>query len=825
LDFKKQTLLVLIFLSTCFFNKIIALSNDALQNKKTENNSFFEEEIKQYADDSIKISIDGKKAYLFGNARIEYQKTKISASYIEIDWMENILTASYTLDSNNNKIGKPIFSEGNDEFIAEEIKYNFKTKKSYIKNIVTKEGEGYILGKNVKKIDEVFYLQKGDYTTCNHEKPHFSIKANKIKVIAGEKIITGPAYLSFFGVPTPLFLPVGYFPNHNNKQSSGIIMPAYGESANMGFFIKDGGYYFAINNKIDLSLKSDIYSRGSWNIKSNMRYKSRYKYNGNFNISYGFLKNSYKGFPDYSEKQDFNIKWSHKQDPKASPSLNFSANIDAGTSTYHRNNSYSDDYLKNTMTSNISLSKSFDNLFLNNMYISLRHTQNTSNNIVSLTIPEISINSQRIYPFKFLNKSINEKWYEKISIRYNMNSRNTITTADSLLFTQNSISKFRNGIKHNIPITASLKILKHFNFNPSLNITERWYLNRIEKRWDDINNTLLTDTINKFTRGLDYNLSAGLNTKIYGLFNFKNKKIAALRHVITPSISFRYTPDFSSEKYNYYQNVQINSQGESEQYSIMGNGIYGSPTNRKTGNINFSLGNILDMKVKSDSDSTSEFKKIKLIESLNLSTSYNVFADSMNLSNIRLNARTRLLNILDITFTSDYDPYIVNKEKTGRLNQLEINTNKRIARLKSFSTSIGLRIDNSFLDTKNKDTNEEKEFFEIPWSLNANYSLNYNKGNNSSAFSDTTQSLIFSGNMKITNKWKVGFRSGYDFESKELTYSSIDVYRDLHCWELLFNWIPIGYHQSYTLTIRVKADVLKDLKYEKKKDWFVPDYN
>ena len=231
------------------------------------------------------------------------------------------------------------------------------------------------------------------------------------------------------------------------------------------------------------------------------------------------------------------------------------------------------------------------------------------------------------------------------------------------------------------------------------------------------------------------------------------------------------------------------------------------------------------MKVKNDSDSTSEFKKIKLIESLNLSTSYNVFADSMNLSNIRLNARTRLLNILDITFTSDYDPYIVNKEKTGRLNQLEINTNKRIARLKSFSTSIGLRIDNSFLDTKNKDTNEEKEFFEIPWSLNANYSLNYNKGNNSSAFSDTTQSLIFSGNMKITNKWKVGFRSGYDFESKELTYSSIDVYRDLHCWELLFNWIPIGYHQSYTLTIRVKADVLKDLKYEKKKDWFVPDYN
>ncbi len=825
MDLKKQTIIVLIFLSTGFFNKITANTITLDSNKNEVKESFLQDEIKQFAEDSIKISLDGKKAFLFGNAKIEYQKTKISASFIEINWSENTLIAKYTIDSNGNKIGKPIFSEGNDEFTAEEIRYNFKTKKSYVKNIVTKEGEGYILGENVKKIDEVFYLHKGDYTTCDADKPHFSIKAKKIKVVAGEKIITGPAYLSFFGVPTPLFLPVGYFPNHKNQHSSGIIMPSYGESANMGFFIKDGGYYFAINNKMDLALKSDIYSRGSWNVKSNLRYINRYKYNGSLNISYGKLKNSYKGFPDYSEKQDFNIKWSHKQDPKANPAFNFSANIEAGSSTFHRNNSYNDDYLKNTMTSNISISKSFDNIFLNNMYVSLRHTQNTSNNIISLTLPDISINSQRIYPFRFLNKSINEKWYEKISIRYNMSAKNTITTADSLLFTQNSITKFKNGIKHNIPITASLKVLDHFNFNPSLNITERWYTNRIQKTWDNVDSILITDTINKFTRGLDYNFSAGINTKIYGLFNFNNKTVSAIRHVMTPSISFRYTPDFSNEIYNYYENVQINSQGDFEQYSIMSNGLYGSPTDRKSGNINFSLGNILDMKIKNDNDTTEEFKKIKLIESLSINSSYNIFADSMNFSNIRLNARTRLMNILDITFSSDYDPYIVNNEKTGRLNQLEINNNNRIARLKSFSTSIGLRIDSDFLKSKNNDNNTIQEFYQIPWSLNANYSLNYNKGNKSAAFSDTTQSLIFSGNFKLTDKWKIGFRSGYDFDSKELTYSSIDIYRDLHCWEMLFNWIPIGYHQSYTLTIRVKADVLKDLKYEKKKDWFVPDYN
>ena len=700
MDLKKQTIIVLIFLSTGFFNKITANTITLDSNKNEVKESFLKDEIKQFAEDSIKISIDGKKAFLFGNAKIEYQKTKISASFIEINWSENTLIAKYTIDSNGNKIGKPVFSEGNDEFIAEEIRYNFKTKKSYVKNIVTKEGEGYILGENVKKIDEVFYLHKGDYTTCDADKPHFSIKAKKIKVVAGEKIITGPAYLSFFGVPTPLFLPVGYFPNHNNQHSSGIIMPSYGESANMGFFIKDGGYYFAINNKMDLALKSDIYSRGSWNVKSNLRYINRYKYNGSLNISYGKLKNSYRGFPDYSEKQDFNIKWSHKQDPKANPDFNFSANIEAGSSTFHRNNSYNDDYLKNTLTSNISISKSFDNMFLNNMYFSLRHTQNTSNNIISLTLPDISVNSQRIYPFRFLNKSIKEKWYDKISIRYNMNAKNTITTADSLLFTQNSITKFKNGIKHNIPITASLKILEHFNFNPSLNITERWYTNRIQKTWNNIDSILITDTINKFTRGLDYNFSAGINTKIYGLFNFNNKTISAIRHVMTPSLSFRYTPDFSNEIYNYYENVQINSQGDFEQYSIMSNGLYGSPTDRKAGNINFSLGNILDMKIKNDNDTTKEFKKIKLIESLSINSSYNIFADSMNFSNIRLNARTRLMNILDITFSSDYDPYIVNNEKTGRLNQLEINNNNRIARLKSFNTSIGLRIDSDVLKTK-----------------------------------------------------------------------------------------------------------------------------
>ena len=823
----KQTLLLFIFLLTGIFNKstgspttIIA---DSLQTQKT----YFNDEIRQYAADSIKLIINEKKGILYGNAKIEYENTTITASYIEIDWKKNTIYASYTIDSLGKKIGMPIFNEGKDSFKAEEMTYNFKTKKCSVKKITTKEGEGYILGKNVKKVsDDIFYIHKGDYTTCNAEKPHFSIRANRIKVIPAKKIITGPAYLTFFGIPTPIMFPFGYFPN-NDKRSSGLIIPSYGESNNMGFFLKDGGYYLTLNEKMDLSLKSDIYTQGSWNVKSIFRYKKRYKHSGSLSLNYGNMKNSYKGFPDYSKKQDFHIKWSHNQDPKSNPTLRFSANVEAGSSTFHRNNSFNDnDYLKNTMSSNINLSKSWNNNFFNNLNLSLRHSQNTSSKSISLTLPEISINTKRINPFKAIGNPAKTQWYDKISIKYGVKAKNTINTSDSLLFTKDSFSKFRNGIHHKIPISTSARILKHYNLTSNLNLSERWYLSQIEKNWNENDSTLTTDTIYKFSRGHDYSFSTGLNTKIYGLIEINRYKLAAIRHVITPNISFSYNPDFSDEKYGYYKMVQINENGETQRYSIMENGIYGSPSNRKNGNINFGLGNILEMKLRNQKDTSETFQKIKLIESLALNSSYNIFADSLNFSNIRLNARTRILDVFDITFSSEYDPYVTNSEKTNRINQLEILTNKRIARLKSFTTSIGLNISDKTFNSKKEENNaEEKDFYEIPWNINANYALTYNKGHNIAQFSDTIQSLTFSGNLKITKKWKIGFRSGYDFDANKLTYSSVNIYRDLHCWEMLFNWIPIGYHQSYTITIRVKAAALRDLKYEKKKDWLEPEYN
>ena len=835
-----QKLLLLLFLLTGLINNSNAINISTLSDTTYEN-SFFNSKIEKDAEDSIKLDIINKKAYLYGNAKIKYQNTTITAAYIEIDWITNTIFATTKIDSLGNKTGHPVFTEKNESFKAHEITYNFKSRKCRVNQITTKEGDGYILGKVVKKMEnDVFYLKKGDYTTCDSEKPHYAIRANKIKVIPGEKIITGPAYLTFFNIPMPLILPFGFFPN-NDKKISGLIIPSYGESANMGFFLKDGGYYFTLTEKVDLSLKSNIHTKGSWSVKSQLRYKNRYRYNGNLNLNFGKNFNSEKGFPNYSEKKDFNIQWRHQQDPKAKPSLTFSANVEAGSSSYHRNNSYNaNDFLKNTMSSSINLTKNWEGALISNLTFNLRHSQNITTKNINLTIPDVSLNSKRFYPFKSIGSSAKIQWYDKIMIKYGMNTKNTISTADSLLFTKKSFSNFRNGMRHNIPISTSIKVLKHFTLNPSFNLTERWYLSQTEKRWNTNNNTIITDTIHKFTRAHNYNISTGLNTKIYGMIKFNKSKIAAIRHVITPNISFNYTPDFSDKKYGYYKNVQKNIEGETEQYSIMNNGVYGSPSKGKKGNITLAISNILGMKIKSKRDTAESFKKIKLLENLSVRSSYNIFSDSLNLSNINLNARTRLLDIFDVSFSSTYNPYITNQGQDGIINTLELNTNKRLARLTNLNATIGFTLSDKTFSAKNDKEEEEEEeednkienkedqerdFYTIPWSLTANYSLFYNKGYKSSAYSDTTQSLNFSGNLKLTKKWKIGFRSGYDFDAKKLTYSSIDIYRDLHCWELLFNYIPIGYHQSYSLTIRVKAAALRDLKFERKKDWFTPDYN
>ncbi len=773
-----------------------------------------ESKIISYAEDSIDYDLINNKVYMYHNASVKYYDITLEAAYIELNSKDNTVFAKSLKDSLGNNYGYPSFIDKGKSFSSKEMTYNFKSKKGIIKEVITQEGEAYVHGKKVKKNEnDVIFTQNGKYTTCDHEVPHFSIWSNKIKTIPSKKIITGPAVLEFSGVPTPLAIPFGFFPNQK-KQSSGLIFPIYGESANRGFFLRYGGYYFAISDYLDLAIKADIYSKGSWGINAHSNYIKRYKYSGDFNISYASLKSGNKLIGNNIDQRDFFVRWSHKQDPKASNNSRFSANINAGSSSYHKNNSFSDnDYLTNTFKSSISYSKTFSK---SSISTNLNHSQNTKTKIVSLSLPTVSYNLNTLYPFKFLNKTNKSKWYDKISFKYNADAKNTISTTDSLLFKEKSLDQFRNGIKHSSSIKTSFKSLKYFTLSPSFNYSERWYQNSIEKQW--LNEQLITDTVAGFERAFDYNFSLSMKTKIYGILKFKKSKIKAIRHVMTPSASVSYNPDFSKSQFGFYKNVQIDSLGNTQDYSIFQNGIYGSPSGSESGRVNFGLSNILEMKVKTKNDTAETTKKVKLLEAFNFNTSYNLLADSLNLSIINLSGRTKLFNKFDITFNGSYDPYIKNEEGV-RINKFYFDDNYVLGRLTNSSASLNFRLKGGENDEDDELASHWLDYidFDIPWSLSVNYTIDYKKD---VLIENYTQSVNFSGDLKLTENWKIAFNSGYDFKGQELTYTSLDIYRDLHCWEMKFKWIPFGNHQSYNFSIRVKASVLQDLKWEKKKDWY-----
>ena len=748
---------------------------------------------------------------MYNDAVVEYEDVVLKAAFIKLDSEQNTVYAtSLKNDSTGEDYGFPVFTENGKSFTANELTYNFDTKKGIINGVKTQEGDGYLLGDKIKKMaNDVVYASKGRYTTCDHDPPHFSIRANRIKTIPNDKIITGPAVLEFAGVPTPLAVPFGFFPNQK-KQSSGLIFPLYGESANQGFFLKNGGYFFALSDYLNLSLTGDIYTKGSWNVKLNSNYKKRYKYSGGINIGYSSLKSGSKLTNSFSDFRDFSVRWQHKQDPKVNPKMKFSANVNAGTSTYQQNNFSSDsDYLKNTLNSRLNLSSTFNNSSLS---IDLKHSQSTLTKKVDLSLPVLNYSIYRFYPFKRLNSSTNSKWYNKIGISYNSRFENKLSIADSLLFNKNTLSEFKNGVRHQIPISTSFSTLKYATLSPSFRYTERWYFNRIEKQWAD--NTIITDTVNGFFRAYNYNFNVTINTKVYGILNFKSKKIKALRHVISPSLSLNHLPDFSTDNFKFYDTVQIDSTGNTQTYSYYQNGIYGAPSMNARTNLGLNIGNLLEIKV-SSKDTLESVKKIKLLDRFNINTNYNLLADSFNLSNINIAGGTRLFKKFNLRFSATFDPYQIDNGE--RINAFYFSETYLPARFVNSKTSLNFGL-------KGGKSNDDEDIphwldyvnFDVPWNLNINYTLDYNKR----IQDPLDQSLNFSGDLSLTEKWKIGFNSGFDFKEKELTYTSLNIYRDLHCWEMVVNWIPFGQRQSYNFTIRVKSSVLQDLKWERKKDWY-----
>ncbi len=783
------------------------------------------------AQDSIRFNLKIKKAYLYNKSDIVYDDVTLGSNYVEIDLAKSQILATGWPDSAGVMHGMPIFKQGPQSFRTEKIEYNFISKKGLISSVITQEGEGFMHGEKIKKnSDSTTFVYRGKYTTCDHDDPHYELSFTKAKVVTNNVIVTGPAFLKIQGIPTPIALPFGFFPNKKGRKN-GLIIPSYGDSQNRGFYFENGGFYWGINDNIDMAFIGDIYTRGSWALKLRSNYKVRYKYYGNFNIAHATNILGEKNTPSYQKYKDFMLKWVHVQDPKAHPVRRFSADVNIMSSKFKTfNPTNANDYLSNTFQSAITYSTSFKSKYF--FSANIRHSQNTITRQMNVMLPELAFSVNRFYPFRRAKLVGTPRWYENISMSYQTNMQNNIIAYDSTILEGNPFDKMQNGIKHTIPISNSLKLFKYFTWTNTFNYNERWYIKTIEKNWDNtltidsVVGNVKTDTISGFRAGRDFNYSSSINTRIYGMYKFGNNYIQALRHVVSPSINFSYRPDFAKSTWGYYQYYY--DKGVLKRYSIFDGSIYGGPPANKQGQVNFSISNNLEMKIRGSSDSVSS-KKIVLIENLTFSTAVDFTRDSMQWVPLSINGRTTLFKNLYITYNSIWDPYY--KDSSGvRSSRTEWKMNKRLLRLmqNDWNFSINWSLNPDALKSKANpiptDPNKPNApNFSIPWNVNLSYNLYYLKREQDlipdKYTNSTIQTLAISGEINLSKKWKISASSGYDFKNKELSYTSIDIYRDLHCWEMRFNWIPIGIRTSWNFTINVKASVLQDLKYVKKKDF------
>nr|NQU91365.1 LPS-assembly protein LptD [Bacteroidota bacterium] len=645
-----------------------------------------DDNVKYNSKDSIRFDIKNQKVYLYGDASIEYGSIKLKAQYIEIDFATSQVYAKGLPDTTGKVIGNPLFSDAGQDFESEQITYNFESKQGLIKSVITKDGEGYLHGEKIKKMpDDRINIKNGKYTTCDLKHPHFEFRYNKAQVIPDNKIVSGPAWMVIEGVPVPLLIPFGLFPNKTG-QRSGIIIPSFGESANRGFFLEGGGYYFGINDYMDLTVTGDIYSSGSWSLRPTFRYSKRYRFNGNFDFSYAKNISGDRDSPDRTVNTDFSIRWSHAQDAKARPNSRFSASVNIVSANFNQFNLTSTQaYLSNTFQSSIAYQTDWNkNLFLT---LNASHQQNTIDRSVNITLPSMTFSTKQFFPLRRKKQVGKLRWYENINLKYSASAENRISTKDSLLFKPGWEEGFRYGAKHAIPISTSFKVLKHFTLTNSINYNEKWYPYSIRKSW--INDSLITetdtvvgyvktDTVQGFVAARDFSFSATLRTMLYGMYQFKKGPVVAIRHVITPSVSFSYNPDFGSDFWGYYHDYQYDGEGNTGRYSIFEGSLYGGPPDGKSGSIGFSLSNNLEMKVRSKKDTITGMKKVKLIDNFRIATSYDIAKDSLNWAPLTLSGNTILFKKINISYGSSWDPYVVDSSGTRNLNQFEWNVNKRL---------------------------------------------------------------------------------------------------------------------------------------------------
>ncbi len=831
--------------------------------------------------DSLMVSFDDKQVFLYGQSDVQTEGMSLTADHINMDMDSNLVFAEGRLDTTTNEIeGKPEFKDGSDEFTAVTIRYNVKTKEGIVRDVNTEQENGYLSGGLTKMhTNREIHLKNGRYTTCDHEHPHFYLQLTKAKVIPNDKIVSGPVYFVFLDVPVfVLGLPFGLFPS-TSKHRNGVIIPKYGEESRRGFYLSDGGYYFAFGDYADLEVLGSIYSYGSWSARASSKFKVRYKFSGNFDFNFSKNVQGEKAFAAsnnsdlrYSSVNSYMLKFNFNQDAKANPTSSFNVNISYDKSNYDRYNARSvQDFARSTTTSSISYQKS---LFGGkaNMSMAANMTQNLYDSTLSFSsAPSLNISVPTIYPFKRKHASGAQRWYEKITTSLRVDfSNSTPTLPDSVLFKQEMFDKMRYGLKYTAPLSASFNLFKYIQVSPSINYTGRVYPNyalKYASGYDAASDTYTytTDTINAIRHCFDFSTSLSASTKLYGIFQFnKAKHIKAFRHVLSPSIGVSWRPDFSEEFWGFYRNDPSDTTG-TRRYSIFQNGIYGSPSPGKSASINFGLGNNFEMKVKSKTDTIEgQYTKIKLLENLRFSGSYNMAADSMKLSNISMSGSTRLFDKMTLSFGGTFDPYQL--DSAGRRTKyylMKETHGRQWARFVSGRMSTGFSLDSKTLGKKKKEEKEaaaskygedetqaevdedgniiataeeveenkarkksalskkeqdgEFDYYSVPWTLSADYSFNYSKPSNKPSV--ISQTLNLSGSITFTDKWSVSLSSGYDFDAKKMTSTRISVSRDLHCFNLSFYIIPFGRLKSYNFTLSINSSMFQGLNYERNQNW------
>ena len=854
----------------------------------TAKNKTIDARITYTSQDSMVITGDGV-AHMYGSGELQYKSMGLKAEYIRVTRDSSMLYAQGVMDTIENEwVGKPVFSEGNDSYETEQIRFNLKTQKALIRNAVTEQGEGYIIADKTKKVEnDVLMMAGGKYTTCNdHDHPHFYMQLTKAKVKPGSYIASGPAYLVVGDVPLPLAIPFGFFP-FTQQYSSGLIMPNFGDDYTRGLYMRGLGYYFAINDYMDLQVTGDIYTRGTWAVYASSKYVKRYKFRGNVSINYRWDVTGEKDMPDYNVAKNLSVQWSHSQDSKANPYNNFSASVNFKTSGYNRSNINSyynmQANAENTTSSSISYTQRFPDSPWN-IGLSMNLTQRTKDSTLNVTLPSLTVSMSRIYPFKRKVRVGKEKWYEKISLQYNGSFTNSITCKEDYFLKSNFVKDWNNNLKHTLSSSASFTLFKYISITPSVNFNDRMYFSRVDQSWNEELNQVQKDTVMGFYNVYDFNASVSMSTKLYGFYipfrKWFGDKVDRFRHVMTPSVSFSYRPDFGKDYWakryggfygSYDQLITTRDEAGNIVPKLDENGLpiyevvhYSrfkeAPGRGAAATLGFSLGNNLEMKLRNDKDTTGKnpYKVYSIIDNLSISGGYNFIADSMNWQNFSVNLRIKIPKVnYTINLSGQFDPYMYTTTASGshvRCNELYWN-HGRFPHFLGTSTSLSYTFNNDVVkgwfnkdkkakgnesgegeDAMGQDGNEtigndgkkrgdEKAkdsgylFADIPWSLSVSYSLRYGAGREwdekrNYYKMEFRHNLSFSASIGLGSGWKASTSLSYDVNAKKLSYTSINVSRDLHCWSMSASFVPFGPYKSYTFHIGVNASMLKDLKYD-----------